>query len=86
VKSPFNLLNIANRDRGCIVAICNLTDCIEMNDSLIAQQPPLERIFGNWQIGRYAWKLDFIQSVKAIPFSGSQGLKEVRNEVLQNLR
>ena len=57
-----------------------------MNDSLIAQQPPLELIFGDWQIGRYAWKLENIQSVKMIPFSGSQGLKEVPPALLQNFR
>jgi ASCH domain len=59
-----NLLNLAERDRGCIVAICNLTDCIEMDDSLIAQQPPIELMFGNWQIGRYAWKLEKFQSTQ----------------------
>lgn len=80
-----NLLNLANQQKGCIVAICNLIDCIEMDDSLITQQTKLELMFGNWQIGRYAWKLDFIQSVKAIPFSGSQGLKEVHHEIIQQI-
>ncbi|NJK50874.1 hypothetical protein HC931_24665 [Candidatus Gracilibacteria bacterium] len=67
------------------MAICNLTDCIEMDDSLIAQQPFLELIFGDWQVGRYAWKLANIQSVNAIPFSGGQGLKEVPCEILKQI-
>jgi ASCH domain len=80
-----NLLNLAERQKGCIVATCNLIDCIEMDDSLIAQQPPLELIFGNWQVGRYAWKLDNLQPVKAIPFSGSQGLREVPHAIIKQM-
>jgi hypothetical protein len=38
-----------------------------------------------WQIGRYAWKIENIQAIKAIPFSGSQGLKEVSHQVIKQI-
>lgn len=59
---------------GAAVAVCNLTDCIQMTASTIQSQPQLERSVGDWQPGRYAWKLENIQAINPIPARGKQGL------------
>ena len=42
---------------GAIVAVCRLVSCVEMDDALIEATPALERAFGNWAPGRWAWGL-----------------------------
>lgn len=59
---------------GCLVAKVNLLDCIpveEIRDSLTAQ----ERAFGNYEDGRYAWKLELLNRPD-VPLlaQGKQGL------------
>lgn len=63
---------------GCAVAIVNLADCLMMDTDLISKQSNLERVFGNWEIGRYAWVLDNIRPINE-PFyvKGQQGLFDV---------
>lgn len=59
---------------GCIVAVVKLVDCIPvevLRDSLTAQ----ERAFGNYEDGRYAWKLELVKRPPVpIPAQGKQGL------------
>lgn len=60
---------------GCIVAVCDLVDCIQMTDGFIERQTWEERIRGLWERGRYAWKLDNVQKILPVTFKGQQGLK-----------
>ena len=48
--------NIDISNRGKIILVADLVDCIKMTAEFINQQPEHELAFGNWQIGRYAWK------------------------------
>lgn len=71
---------------GCIVAIADLVDCPQMDSSLINRQTELELAVGHWQFGRFAWKLENIVALpEPIPYRGSQGLRDVRPEVLEIL-
>ena len=69
---------------GCAIAICDLVDCIEMTSEFIAQQSQTEILCGDWQIGRYAWKLKNIQPITE-PFAvkGKQGLFNVSSTNLE---
>jgi hypothetical protein len=72
---------------GCIVAIADLTACLEMADNIsrppseiacMGLHTPLELAVGDWQVGRYAWKLkNVIALPEPIPFKGAQGLREL---------
>ncbi|MEO0684946.1 MAG: ASCH domain-containing protein, partial [Cyanobacteria bacterium J06649_11] len=73
IKLP--LLDESNFPRGYALAICDLVDCIEMTPEFISQQSQTEILCGDWQVGRYAWKLKNIQPITE-PFAvkGKQGL------------
>ncbi len=64
-----------NFPHGQAHALCELVDCIEMTPEFIAQQSQTEILCGDWQVGRYAWKLENIQPITE-PFAvkGKQGL------------
>ena len=71
---------------GCIVAIADLVDCPQMDSSLISRQTDLELAVGHWQAGRFAWQLENIVGLpEPIPYRGSQGLRDVRPDVLKIL-
>lgn len=60
---------------GKIIVICDLTDCILMTDEFINQQSQTERDFGDWQVGRYAWKFKIVKILQeSVPTKGYQGL------------
>ena len=60
------------------IAVCDLTDCIEMTEEFIKQQTETEIICGDWQVGRFAWKLENVQPIDPpIPLKGQQGLWNV---------
>jgi hypothetical protein len=60
---------------GKIVVICDLEDCIFMTDEFIKQQPKAEIDFGDWRVGRYAWKLRVVKILEEpIAAKGVQGL------------
>jgi len=64
-----------NFPHSCAIALCDLVDCIPMTNEFIAQQSQTEILCGDWQVGRYAWKLENIQPViNQIPVKGKQGL------------
>ncbi|WP_200819447.1 DNA N-6-adenine-methyltransferase [Tolypothrix sp. NIES-4075] len=71
---------------GCAIALCDLVDCIEMTQSFIAQQSATEILCGDWQVGRYAWKLENIHALTE-PFAvkGKQGLFSITVTNLQLL-
>jgi len=71
---------------GCVVAICDLANCIRIPDKrrafpswsnfyLPPDEPELS--FGNYASGRFAWILENIQKLpEPIPARGAQGLWE----------
>jgi hypothetical protein len=76
------LLNWNELPLGSAIAICDLTDCFQMTESNIVQQSELERAVGDWRPGRYAWKLENIQSLSPAPIKGKQGLFNVSLSVI----
>lgn len=69
---------------GSIVAIADLTECERMTNNVvwakanIVEQTKLEIMVGDWQRGRYAWKLENIHSLeKPIVYKGGQGLRTI---------
>ncbi len=64
-----------NLQYGKIVVICDLLDCIYMTDEFIKQQCETEIDFGDWNAGRYAWKLKIIKVLdKPVAAKGYQGI------------
>ncbi|WP_197480141.1 hypothetical protein [Anabaena sp. 4-3] len=60
---------------GAVIAVADLTDCIKMTPEFIAQQSDTEIRCGNWEVGRYAWKLENVQILpEPIPARGKQRL------------
>lgn len=67
--------NIEHLACGEIIVIADLTDCILMTPEFIAAQDPTETDFGDWQPGRYAWKLENVRVLECpARVSGKQGL------------
>ena len=60
---------------GVPIVICELEDCIPITEKFIKQQYKTELDFGDWQIGRFAWKLKIVKVlVKQKNIRGQQGL------------
>lgn len=60
--------------RGVVVAVAKLVDVIG-TCPLASNVSPLERQFGDWRCGRFAWKLEDVQMMEPpIKASGKQGL------------
>ena len=72
---------------GAIVAICRIVDCIP-TDEIMSQRirygvTAIERIYGNYDAGRYAWLLEDIRALpEPIGFRGGQGFFNVPDELL----
>jgi len=74
---------------GAIVAIVELKNCWRMIDHIdnlqavpssviIDTNTVLEKAVGDWQHGRYAWRLEDIQPLlHPVPFKGGQGLRKL---------
>ncbi len=77
--------NEINFPHGYALAVCDLVDCIEMTPEFIAQQSQTELKSGDWQIGRYAWKLENVQPItEPLPIKGKQGLFNVSVDLFQS--
>lgn len=82
-EDPF--FTYLNLPLGSIVAIANLTKCLEMMNGWVETDPPegftviqskseLERAVGLWEPGRFALRLDNVRSLpNPIPFKSRQG-------------
>lgn len=70
-------LNYDELPFGMAIAVCELTDCVEMTEEFISQQSETEIQCGDWQPGRFAWKLENVQSISPVPMKGKQGLWNV---------
>jgi hypothetical protein len=85
ICSQLQLPSWSNFLHGQAIAICDLVDCIEMTPEFMAQQSYTEILCGDWQVGRYAWKLEKIQAIKEpFPVKGRQGFFNVNGENLQS--
>lgn len=60
--------------QGAIIAVAELSECLEMDEALIEAQSPHERAMGHWESGRYAYQLDNVKPITPIPIGGKQGL------------
>lgn len=60
--------------KGAIVAIADLVDCIKMSSDFIKAQCEQEIVAGDWQVGRFAWRLENIRAIEPIFLKGKQGL------------
>ena len=59
---------------GSVIAIADLVDCILMTPEFIASVSAKERAFGDWDEGRFAWKLANVRRIDPVPAKGMQGL------------
>lgn len=60
---------------GRPILICELVDCIKIDAEFSQMQSQSELDFGDWRIGRYAWKLKIIKILDNQPeIRGQQGL------------
>ncbi|MFA6244778.1 MAG: ASCH domain-containing protein [Candidatus Hydrogenedentales bacterium] len=66
-------------DFGCIIAVANLKRCERMED--LSKYSAVEKVCGNFEIGRYAWVLEDVRSLDVpIPAKGKQGLWKYTGE------
>lgn len=84
-KSPEQWMHeICSFRLGCIVAISDLIDCRMMAEkyntltenlyAYINEQTELEKAVGDWQVGRYALRLENVRHLPSpIPFKSRQG-------------
>jgi hypothetical protein len=60
---------------GAVVAIADLTDCILITDEFLSKMTESEIDWGDWRLGRYAWKLENVIKLKEpMKIAGKQGL------------
>lgn len=65
---------------GSVLCIAELVNCIPMTFDFIHKQSRVERAFGLWQVGRFAWELEVTKVfVPPIPARGMQGLWDWSN-------
>ena len=48
---------------GAVICLAKLTDCKIMTEDLINKQSDLEKSWGDWRNGRYAW---FLEEIKVL--------------------
>ncbi len=60
---------------GEVLCIADLVDCVEMTEDFINNLSEAEKSFGDFQVGRFAWKLENIREPKQkIQCGGKQGM------------
>lgn len=69
----FGTEELMNLPAGCAICIVDLVDCIEMTPEFIAAQSPTELAVGDWQPGRYAWKMENPRAVDPVKLIGKLG-------------
>lgn len=68
---------------GMVVAMADMTDCLEMDEELIASMSPLELLLGDWQPGRFAYKLENVRALdQPVEVSGAQGLWNLDESII----
>lgn len=67
--------NLADLPLGRVLVICEVEDCILMDEDFIRAQPQCEIDLGDWRVGRYAWKLKVVRVLQnPTAMRGYQGL------------
>lgn len=62
---------------GCVLCVCQLIHCYEITRSFKESILDREQLFGDWTLGRYAWRLQVVYVFdQPIPAQGQQGLWE----------
>ena len=75
---------------GAIVAVCDLVDCVPTEEFVEWEEGKpgrvitgLERQFGNYEVGRFAWVLANVRKLETpVPFKGRQGFFNVEDSLL----
>ncbi len=69
-------------ERGKIIATAKLVEIQRTED--VARKPAddLDRAFGVWDPGRFAWRLEDPVPITPIPWKGAQGLRDLPREVV----
>ena len=71
---------------GMAIAVCDLTDCIDMTDDFISEQSEPEQLCGHWETGRFAWKLENLQPLpQPVTIKGKQGLWNIPPDEFERL-
>lgn len=52
---------------GAVICIGTLVSCEQITLGLIAESNPAERALGDWQVGRYAWRVDEMRPIEPYP-------------------
>ena len=78
INELINLLKDKEFNYGCIIAKCNLVDCVYMDEKFIddiKNNNEIEYKCGDYRLGRYAWILKDIEVLdKPIKVKGSLGI------------
>lgn len=67
---------------GAVVATCTLEDCVSVK--WLGDISAEERLWGNYDPGRFGWMLSNVQWIEPIPFRGAQGFFQVPDELLKS--
>lgn len=60
---------------GSVLGIAELVDCVRMTPATIAATDDYERLWGCYEVGRFAWHLRLLEKFASpIPARGAQGL------------
>ena len=70
---------------GTIVAVVEIVSCEIMDRDMIASMDGNEKVFGEWQPLRWAWKLENVRVVKPYYIRGRQGLWSLSKEHVDKL-
>lgn len=68
---------------GNIICKCNLVDCVYMTEEFIEKEKkknPDNFASGRYEVGRYAWILEYIESIEKIPAKGKLGIWNYNND------
>ncbi len=69
-------------NHGKAVAIVDLTDCKRTGDMTWAEIGT-DKPFGDFTLGRYAWKLENVRAIEFFQIKGSQGFFDVPDDLLK---
>lgn len=61
---------------GAIIAVVKLVD-IYPTQEIMQDISALERLYGDYSWGRFAWRLAQVETIEPIPYKGSRGLFDV---------
>jgi activating signal cointegrator 1 len=74
---------------GSIIAVGELVDCIKITGDVSRSRlatAPVDYACGNWEPGRFAWKLSNVRITAPLPFTGRQGLFSLPDETAAALQ